>query len=75
MSRSNKVIGVGLACLDQLLLWEDMGVPVRDGRLAVSNVACGASGVSGFRAAWPAGEGGPKPAARVQSKSGQLRAN
>ncbi|MFC1526146.1 PfkB family carbohydrate kinase [Candidatus Latescibacterota bacterium] len=27
------VIGVGLACLDQLLLWEDMGAPVREARI------------------------------------------
>lgn len=33
MPKGDCVIGVGLACLDQLLLWEDMGAPVRDGRI------------------------------------------
>lgn len=32
-SERNRVIGLGLACLDQLLLWEDMGVPVREARI------------------------------------------
>jgi sugar/nucleoside kinase (ribokinase family) len=30
-----KVIGLGMACLDQLLVWEDAGLPVRDNRLVV----------------------------------------
>jgi len=31
-----KVVGLGMACLDQLLLWEDIGRPVRGNRL----IAC-----------------------------------
>lgn len=33
MPRGDTVIGLGLACLDQLLLWEDMGAPVREARI------------------------------------------
>jgi len=33
MSRGDIVVGVGLACLDQLLLWEDMGATVREARV------------------------------------------
>lgn len=31
--RSDKVIGVGMACLDQLVLWQDMSLPVAGNRV------------------------------------------
>lgn len=41
-ARVNKrVIGVGLACLDQLLIWEDMAAPVEGNKIAQSDMQGG----------------------------------
>ena len=36
-----KVIGIGVACLDQLILWEDMTAPVREARIAACDMQGG----------------------------------
>jgi sulfofructose kinase len=39
--RSKKVVGLGLACLDQLYLWQDMSRPVADNRIVDHQVQGG----------------------------------
>ena len=36
-----KVVGVGLACLDQLILWRDMTLPVLDNKVVASRSESG----------------------------------
>jgi len=36
-----KVIGIGVACLDQLILWEDMTVPVREAKIVTCDMQGG----------------------------------
>lgn len=37
----NKVVGIGVACLDQLILWEDMAAPVREATIATCDMQGG----------------------------------
>lgn len=36
-----KVIGIGVACLDQLILWEDMATPVREAKIVTCDMQGG----------------------------------
>lgn len=39
--RAKRVIGVGLACLDQLLIWQDIAIPVEDNRIVATDMQGG----------------------------------
>ncbi|MFH1571384.1 MAG: PfkB family carbohydrate kinase [Gemmatimonadota bacterium] len=55
--RQHRVIGVGLACLDQLLLWQDMSRPVRESRIVGRDLQGGGMAATAMVAA--ARLGGP----------------
>jgi len=38
---AKKVIGIGVACLDQLILWEDMAAPVREAKIVTCDMQGG----------------------------------